>query len=271
MAVETETPTREQTIREQTISEYTSLNAEAKRLLEFKEKNVKKQNQTLCPECATLIHISANKCAHCGSDIGEHTARIREELGRLKEITAELQGLHNSYMECYEEESAVRPAGERAKAFLSDPRMREDLKIVLPSFLLFFALIAALRLTGNEPLFWSITLPGGFIAYFLLKRSNVRKHVTIDLYRTALVVGLILAASAAAIRPLPDSPDVSFNSMIVQTAVANIRESATTDSRVVTTVSQGDELKVVGRQGAWYSIKTEDGQTGWVYSSLVKD
>ena len=271
MAVETDTPTSEQTTSEQTISEYTSLDAEAKRLLEFKEKNVKNQNQTLCPECATLIHISAIKCAQCGSDVREHTARIREELGRLKEITAELQGLHSSYMECCEEESTARPAGETAKAFLSDSRMREDLKIVLPSFLLFFALIAALRLTGNEALFWGVTLPGGFIAYFLLKRSNVRKHVTIDLYRTALVVGLILAASAAAIRPLPDSPDVSFNSMIVQTARANIRESATTDSRVVTTVSQGDEVRVVGRQGAWYSIETEDGQTGWVYSSLVRD
>ena len=266
MPVETPIPTRQQTIHE-----YTSLNAEAKRLLDFKKKNVKKHNQAPCPECATLIQISANKCPHCSSDVSDHTTHIREELGKLKEITAELHGLHNSYLECYEEESAVRPFWERAKAFFLDPRMREDLKTILPAFLLFFVLIAALRVMGNGPLFWGITLPGGFIAYFLLKKSNFRKHVTIDLYRAALVVGLILAISGAAIRPLPGWPDVSSNSVVVQRSVANIRESATTDSRVVTTASQGDELKVIGRQGAWYNIRTEDGQTGWVYSSLVKD
>jgi len=103
MPVETETPTGQQTVHE-----YTSLNAEAKRLLNFKKENVKKRNQTRCPECATLIQISANKCPHCSSDVSGHTAHIREELGKLKEITAELHGLHNSYMECYEEESAAR-------------------------------------------------------------------------------------------------------------------------------------------------------------------
>jgi hypothetical protein len=41
--------------RQETISDYTSLNAEAKRLLDFKKKNIKKHNQSPCPECATLI------------------------------------------------------------------------------------------------------------------------------------------------------------------------------------------------------------------------
>jgi len=267
MPVETEIPTRQQTIRE-----YASLNAEAKRLLDFKKKNVKKRNQTPCPECATLIQISANRCPHCASDIGDHTTRILEELGKLKDITAELHELHNSYMECYEEESAVRPFWERARGFFSDPRMREDLKTILPSFLLFFVLVAALRVMGNGPLFWGITLPGGFIAYSLLKKSNLRRHVTIDLYRAVLVVGLILIMSGAATLSLPvwSDADASFNSVEVQRPVANIRESATTDSRVLTTASQGDKLEVIDRQGAWYNVKTEDGQTGWVYSSLVK-
>lgn len=270
MPVETETPTDQQTVHE-----YTSLNAEAKRLLNFKKENIKKRNQARCPECATLIQISANKCPHCSSDVSDHTAHIREELGKLKEITAELHGLHNSYMECYEEESAARPFWERARGSFSDPRKREDLKTIVPSFLLFFVLIAALRVMGNGPLFWGITLPSGFIAYFLLKRSNLRRYVTIDLYRAAFVVGLILVVSGATItvRSLPgwsDVSSVSSNSVVVQRPAANIRESATTDSRVLTTAIQGDKLEVIGRQGAWYNIKTEDGQTGWVYSSLVK-
>jgi hypothetical protein len=174
-------------------------------------------------------------------------------------------------MECHEEESAVRPFWERAKVFISDPRMREDMKIILPSFLLFFVLIATLRIMGNGPLFWSVTLAGGFIAYYLLKKSNFRRYVTIDLYRAALVVGLILVISGAAARPLPGWPNMSSNTVEVQRPVANIRESATTDSRVLTTVNQGDKLKVLDRQGAWCKVQTKDGQTGWVYSSLVKD
>ena len=268
MPVETETPTRQQTIRE-----YTSLNAEAKRLLDFKKENIKKRNQVPCPECATLIKISANKCPHCSSDIGEHTTQIREELGKLTEITAELHELHNSYMECYDEESAARPFWERVKGPFSGPRVREDLKIILPSFVLFFVLIAALRVMENGPLFWGITLPSGFIAYFLLKKSKLRRYVTIDLYRAALVVGLILVISGATTLSLPvwSDADASFNSVEVQRPVANIRESATTDSRILTTASQGDKLELIGRQGAWYNIKTTDGQTGWVYSSLVKE
>ncbi|NIO28506.1 MAG: SH3 domain-containing protein [Candidatus Latescibacteria bacterium] len=266
MVVETQIPTRQETIRE-----YTSLNAEAKRLLDFKKKNVKKHNQTPCPECATLIQINANKCPHCSSDIGDHTAKIREELGKLKGITVELHELHNRYMECHEEESAAHSFWERAKGFISDPRMREDLKIVLPAFLLFFVLIAALRVMGNGPLFWSTTLAGGFIAYYLLKKSNFRRYVTIDLYRAALVLGLILVISGATTRPLPGWPDMSLNTVEVQRSVANIRESATTNSQVVTTANQGDKLKVLDRQGAWYKVQTKDGQTGWVYSSLVKD
>jgi len=53
--------------------------------------------------------------------------------------------------------------------------------------------------------------------------------------------------------------------------VANIRESATTDSQIVATANDGDKLTVLERRGAWYKVKTSDGQTGWVYSSLVKD
>ncbi len=149
--------------------------------------------------------------------------------------------------------------------------MREDLKIILPSFLLFFVLIAALRVVGNGPLLWGVTLPGAFIVYFLLKKSNLRRYVTIDLYRAALVVGLILVMSGAVTGSLSGWPDMSFNTVEVQRPVANIRESATTDSRVVTTANQGDKLKVIDRQGSWYNVKTKDGQTGWVYSSLVKD
>ena len=265
MVVETQTPTSLETI-----TEYTNLNAEAKRLLSFKKKNIKKHNQTECPECATLVHINANKCPHCGSDISDKTVEIREELTKLKEITAELHELHNRYMECHEEEAGMRPFWEKVKRLISEPRMREDMKVILPSFLLFFALIVSLRLMGNWPIFWSVSLACGFFAYSLLKKSNFRRYITVDLYRAILIAGLVIVMSGATIGPMPGWTKMSSDSVVVQQPVVNIRESTTTKSRVVTTASQGDKLRVLDQQGSWYKVKTNDGQTGWVYSTLVK-
>lgn len=255
----------------ETIREYASLNAEAKRLIDFKKKHVRKRDQTACPQCATLIKIHAKKCPHCGSDIAKHTEKIRKELGKLMEITGELHELHERYMECYEEASTAQPFLQRVKDFFSDPRLREDLKIILPSFLLFFVVISALKLMGNGPLFWGITLPSAFIAYYLLRRSTLRKGVTIDLYRVLFIVGLILVVAGPATPSLSGWFDFSSNTVEVQPLTANIRASSSTDSQIVTRANRGDKLEVLGRQGDWYNVKTKDGQEGWVYASLVRE
>jgi hypothetical protein len=167
--------------------------------------------------------------------------------------------------------AGARPSfWDRVKGLFMGPRTGEQLKIVLPSFLLFFGLITALRIIGNGPLFWSAAIAGGVIAYYLLTKSNFRRYVTVDLYRAALIVGLIVVMNSA-VGPWSGSRDVSSKSVEVQRPVANIRESATTDSRIVTTASQGDKLTVLDQEGAWYNIKTKDGQTGWVYASLVEE
>ncbi len=62
--LETEVTTRE----ERTGSH--SLDAEAKRLLDFKRQNIKKDNLTPCPQCATLVNINANKW-HCQVSVGQ--------------------------------------------------------------------------------------------------------------------------------------------------------------------------------------------------------
>jgi hypothetical protein len=38
--------------------------------------------------------------------------------------------------------------------------------------------------------------------------------------------------------------------------------------RVLDTVSEGDQLKVLECEGPWLKIKTREGRTGWVYSTL---
>ena len=139
------TPKKKAAVEQEIGDEYTALQEEANRLLEFKRQNIKKQNQTRCPACATYVHINANKCPHCTSDITAHTALAREELRKLDDITAELYRLQKGEMERREEHSTGRPILERITSFLSDPRIREDAKVVLPSLFLFFVLFLAAR------------------------------------------------------------------------------------------------------------------------------
>lgn len=269
MTVETPTMTRSTSTQE-----YARLNDEVRRLLDFRKSSVKGRNRTPCPECATPVDINANRCPHCASDIAKHTVNVREHLAELDEITAELDQLHDRYMEYREEEAAMQPLREKLRRVISGPQMAAGFKTVLPSFLLFFAFIATLRIIGHGPLFWAGSLAAAFVAYSLLKKSAFKHYITVDLYRTVLIVGFIIMMSGAASAPLSGwsmFSAVSADRVEVVRPVANIRESATTDSRIVTTAIIGDELTVLERSGAWYKIKTGDGQTGWVYSSLVKD
>ena len=165
----------------------------------------------------------------------------------------------------------MQPLREKVRRVISGPQMAAGFKTVLPSFLLFFAFIATLRIIGHGPLFWAGSLAAGVVAYSLLKKSAFKYYVTVDLYRAALIVGLIIMMSGAASAPLSGWSMFSTDRVEVVRPVANIRESATTDSQIVATANDGDKLTVLERRGAWYKVKTSDGQTGWVYSSLVKD
>ena len=122
-----------------------ALRWEAGRLQEFKKDNIKRNNQTPCPACATYVSIKANKCQHCSSDIAANNALVRESLRRLEEVTAGLETLREEHMERFRD--APRPPfSDRFKAFLTDPQTREDMKIVAPALLLVFGGLTVLRL-----------------------------------------------------------------------------------------------------------------------------
>jgi hypothetical protein len=250
--------------------DYGRLNDEVRRLLDFKKSNMKGRNRTPCPECATPIDINANKCPHCASEIAAHTENVRQHLTEFDEINAELDQFHSRFMEYREEEAAMQPFLERCQRTFSGPQMVAGLKTVLPAFLLFFAFLAALRIIGNGPLFWAGLVGGGVVAFSLLKKSSHRHYVTVELYRGVLIIGLMVMMTGATAIPLSDWSAFSTDRVEVIRPTANIRESATTDSRIVGTARQGDKLTVVERQGTWYQVKTKDGKTGWVYASLVK-
>ena len=188
---------RPTTTSKTTTQEYARLNDEVRHLLDFKKSNVKGRNRTPCPECATPVDINAKKCPQCASDIAGHTANVRQHLAELDEHTAELDQLHNRYIEYREEEAAMQPFLEKIRRLVSGPQMAAGFNTVLPSFLLFFAFIATLRIIGNGPLFWASLLAGGFVAYSVLKKSSFKYYVTVELYRAVLIVGLIIMMSGA--------------------------------------------------------------------------
>ncbi len=116
-------------------------------------------------------------------------------------------------------------------------------------------------------MFWLFSVVGGAAAYSLLQRANLRRYANVEIYRTVLFTGLAIVMISA----FRSAGPMFVPSVEVQSKAANIRTEPSTDSAVVTTVSEGDDLTVLERAGTWVRVKTDDGQTGWVYSTLVSD
>ena len=249
-----------------------SLDAEAKRLLDFKKQNLKKKDLTPCPQCATLVNIQANKCPHCTSDISKHTKTVREELKKLNEITAQLYELHKREMELYHQETGHKPFWIKIRDFFNEPQVLQDLKIVLPSLISFFVLILFLRSKASGLVFWLVSLLGSFLIYFLFDKWNLKKYVTLNLYRTVLLFGIIMVLASSLGSSTKFWPELSFlkSGIEVQASAAMIREAPTTNSEVVATAYRGEDLKVLDKNESWYKVQTESGKTGWIHSSVVK-
>lgn len=247
------------------------LREEARRLLDFRKHNIHQGNMTPCPECATLVSVSLLECPRCDADISDHVHRVRAELSRLEDIAGELYDFHESQLEHHAEFDPPRPLWATIRSLFSDPNLREELTVVLPSLLVFFTLVATLRVMGNGVLFWSVAVVGGGFSYLLLTKSRMRRYVTLDLYRFALVLFLMLIATTAIIRPMPLWEGLITARVEVTENVANLRSSPSTKGKVMGKILRGDELRVLGREGAWYKVVTEDGRVGWVYSGLVSD
>jgi len=246
-----------------------ALRWEAGRLQDFKKDHVKRNNQTPCPACATYVSINANKCPHCSSDIAANNALVRESLRRLEEITAELETMREEHMERFRD-APRPPLSERFRTFLSDPQTREDSKIVVPSLLLIFAGLTVLRLMGYQAIFWAVAIVGGVFAYTLFSKLGIKRFVTIDLYRSVLVFGLLAVMASAATQPSSWWVGTGTNAVQVLGSTINIRAAHTTQSAVLATAHKGDRLKVIERRNQWYNVQTRDGQVGWVHASLVE-
>jgi hypothetical protein len=255
-----------------------ALGAEARRLMEFKKQHVRRNHLTPCSQCATPVSIQASKCPHCTSDIAPHTRHVREELQRLKEITAELYEIHKKELELLRQEASETPLRERVRIFCTDPRLLQDMKIVLPFLIGVFTVVFFLKGNSSGLVFLLGTLGCGFVAYSLFQKWGLNRFVTLDLYRAVLVFGLVVVLSGASFDSAAFWPDFSFvtgasasprGSVVVQSVSANIRRAPSAESEIVTTARNGEKLKVLEKRDSWYRVRTGSGQAGWVYAPLV--
>jgi len=253
------------------------LGAEAARLMDFKRQNVRNTNQTLCPQCANLVHVQAQRCPQCTSDVSEHTRQVRDGLQKLTEVTRELSEMYQKDLESLREGAGERSRWSTIKEHLGEAAFLRSLRIVLPSLIGLFVAILFLKARVSGLVFLVGSAGGAFLAYSLFDKWDLRKPVTVDLYRLVLFLGVMIIL----ITGMPfDSgkfwPETTAASVMeerhveVEGRTVNIREAPTTDSDVLIQVSQGDKLKVLEERESWYRIETASGSTGWIYANLVK-
>jgi uncharacterized protein YgiM (DUF1202 family) len=80
-----------------------------------------------------------------------------------------------------------------------------------------------------------------------------------------VLTGSLGCSKVSSVNPFKGDPTVQ-----VQGSAVNIRQAATTNSKIITTAKKGDKLKVTDKTGSWFKIKTKAGKTGWVHATLVK-
>ncbi len=68
----------------------------------------------------------------------------------------------------------------------------------------------------------------------------------------------------AGVRPAAQTPLITVNAGVV-----NVRSGPGTGYSVLTTVSRGEELTVLGKSGRWYKITTPGGKRGWIAGWLT--
>lgn len=61
----------------------------------------------------------------------------------------------------------------------------------------------------------------------------------------------------------------TWDSVITKKDNCNVRSGPGTNSSIVFVVNNGVPFKVLKRKGKWIKIQHSDGDTGWIYNSLV--
>jgi len=70
--------------------------------------------------------------------------------------------------------------------------------------------------------------------------------------------------------PAPEPVTPPSQMVSVTASAVNIRSGPGMKNKVITTVTEGDELELLGESGSWLNVKLSNGMEGWIYKKLVR-
>lgn len=66
------------------------------------------------------------------------------------------------------------------------------------------------------------------------------------------------------------APNESAKRAVITAIRANIRDGPGTSHSILTTLSKGEEIRVIGSRGEWLTIEYDPGGVGWIHKSLIQ-
>ena len=62
----------------------------------------------------------------------------------------------------------------------------------------------------------------------------------------------------------------SYGQIIDLDGHTNLREKPSSNSEILLRINDGERLQIISKEGLWYKVKTNSGQTGYVHNSRLK-
>ena len=66
------------------------------------------------------------------------------------------------------------------------------------------------------------------------------------------------------------SKKVKAHRYVCVVSLANVRKGPNMKEPIVRRIARGTEVEVIGKKGDWMQLKSEDGQSAWIYSTLLR-
>ncbi len=189
--------------------------------------------------------------------------RSRKTLVRRKSVSGE----SNSSFDSFQSAEPEKNVGD-----LGNSPLWQDLKVVIPFWIGMFALTWFVRSRTYGLVFGLFTVTAGMVVYYLFQKWNLRRMVSLELYRLVLVFGVIVILSQAFTGSKPFWPDFSIFKETVEVSgqSALLRLSPNINSEIIAYMENGERLLILESHQGWYKVKTDAEVIGWVPSSLVR-
>lgn len=104
----------------------------------------------------------------------------------------------------------------------------------------------------------------------LIEGESVSGWIIFDIEAADTGLILVVGEDASGFFEVADETTSVETATIVASGSVNLRECGSTDCRVITTANSGDTLFVIGQDGDWYEVRTDDGVEAFIFGNLIR-